>query len=79
MKLQALDHVHLCATDRAKAEAWYRDVLQLHQSQELGFSRPSGVSARRQTNVPLESKAAALRAMFKTLDSELPAGPRTSV
>lgn len=66
------------APPTARAEAWYRDVLQLHQSQELGSSRPSGVSARRQTNVPLERKAVALRAMFKTLDSELSAGPRTA-
>ncbi len=35
--LDAVDHVHVYVADRARAEVWYRDVLDLHRDKALEF------------------------------------------
>ena len=41
-ELQAFDHIHVYVTNRAKAEAWYAEVLGLHRSKELEFWAADG-------------------------------------
>ena len=41
-EIDAFDHVHVYAANRAAAEAWYRDVLGFVRTRELEFWAPDG-------------------------------------